>query len=43
VIGLVVSAICWRAATDKASRTATFTRAVQNMKVLAEGGTLPLR
>ena len=28
---------------DKAARTATFTRAVQNMKVLAEGGTLPPR
>ena len=28
---------------DKASRTATFTRAIQNMKVLAEGGTLPAR
>src|SRR6476659_11367797 len=26
---------------DKASRTATFTRALQNMKTLAEGGTLP--
>jgi len=25
---------------DKASRTATFTRALQNMKTLAEGGTL---
>ncbi len=28
---------------DKASRTATFTRAIQNMKVLAEGGTLAAR
>ena len=28
---------------DKASRTATFTRAIQNMKTLAEGGTLPAR
>jgi hypothetical protein len=28
---------------DKASRTATFTRAVQNMKTLAEGGTLTPR
>ena len=26
---------------DKASRTATFTRALQNMKTIAEGGTLP--
>jgi hypothetical protein len=26
---------------DKAQRTQTFTRAVQNMKILAEGGTLP--
>src|SRR5688500_65389 len=26
---------------DRASRTATFTRALQNMKILAEGGTLP--
>jgi hypothetical protein len=26
---------------DKAARTATFTRALQNMKTLAEGGTLP--
>jgi hypothetical protein len=26
---------------DIASRTATFTRAIQNMKILAEGGTLP--
>jgi hypothetical protein len=26
---------------DKASRTATFTRAINNMKILAEGGTLP--
>jgi len=26
---------------DKARRTATFTRALQNMKTLAEGGTLP--
>lgn len=26
---------------DKASRTATFTRAMHNMKTLAEGGTLP--
>jgi hypothetical protein len=26
---------------DLASRTATFTRAIQNMKILAEGGTLP--
>jgi polyketide cyclase/dehydrase/lipid transport protein len=28
-------------ATDKERRTATFTRALQNMKTLAEGGTLP--
>jgi hypothetical protein len=28
---------------DKASRTATFTRALQNMKTLAEGGTLAAR
>lgn len=28
---------------DKASRTATFTRALSNMKTLAEGGTLPPR
>ena len=28
---------------DKASRTATFTRAIQNIKTLAEGGTLPPR
>lgn len=28
---------------DKASRVATFTRAIQNMKTLAEGGTLPAR
>jgi hypothetical protein len=28
---------------DKASRTTTFTRALQNMKTLAEGGTLPSR
>ena len=28
---------------DKASRTAVFTRAMQNMKTLAEGGTLPPR
>ena len=28
---------------DKASRTATFTRALQNMKTIAEGGTLPPR
>jgi hypothetical protein len=28
---------------DKASRTATFTRALENMKILAEGGTLPPR
>ena len=28
---------------DKASRTATFTRAIQNIKILAEGGTLPPR
>jgi hypothetical protein len=28
---------------DKASRTATFQRALQNMKTLAEGGTLPAR
>lgn len=28
---------------DKASRTATFTRAIQNMKVIAEGGTIPAR
>ena len=26
---------------DKAQKTATFTRALQNMKILAEGGTLP--
>jgi hypothetical protein len=26
---------------DRASRTATFTRALQNMKTIAEGGTLP--
>jgi hypothetical protein len=26
---------------DKAQRTATFTRALQNMKTIAEGGTLP--
>jgi hypothetical protein len=26
---------------DKTRRTATFTRALQNMKTLAEGGTLP--
>jgi hypothetical protein len=26
---------------DRAQRTATFTRALQNMKILAEGGTLP--
>ena len=26
---------------DTASRKATFTNAVQNMKILAEGGTLP--
>ena len=26
---------------DRAQRTATFTRALQNMKTLAEGGTLP--
>lgn len=26
---------------DRASRTATFTRALNNMKILAEGGTLP--
>ena len=26
---------------DKAARTATFTRALANMKTLAEGGTLP--
>ena len=26
---------------DKATRTATFTRALTNMKTLAEGGTLP--
>ena len=26
---------------DRAGRTATFTRALQNMKILAEGGTLP--
>jgi len=26
---------------DKENRTATFTRALQNMKILAEGGTLP--
>jgi hypothetical protein len=28
---------------DKAQRAATFTRALQNMKILAEGGTLPPR
>jgi len=28
---------------DKASRTATFQRAIQNMKTLAEGGTLPAK
>ena len=28
---------------DKATRTATFTRALANMKILAEGGTLPPR
>jgi hypothetical protein len=28
---------------DRASRTATFTRALNNMKILAEGGTLPPR
>ena len=28
---------------DKASRTAVFQRAIQNMKLLAEGGTLPAR
>jgi hypothetical protein len=28
---------------DKAARTATFTRAITNMKILAEGGTLPPR
>ena len=28
---------------DKAGRIATFTRAIQNMKTLAEGGTLPAR
>jgi len=28
---------------DKASRTATFTRAIQNIKILAEGGALPPR
>ena len=28
---------------DKASRTATFTRALQNMKTLAEGGSLPTK
>jgi hypothetical protein len=28
---------------DKAQRTASFTRAIQNMKTLAEGGTLPPR
>jgi hypothetical protein len=28
---------------DKAARTATFQRAIQNMKILAEGGTLPPR
>src|ERR1700724_638554 len=27
--------------TDKAQKTATFTRALENMKILAEGGTLP--
>jgi hypothetical protein len=26
---------------DKARRTASFTRALENMKTLAEGGTLP--
>jgi hypothetical protein len=30
-------------AKDKASRTGTFTRAIQNIKTLAEGGTLPPR
>jgi hypothetical protein len=28
---------------DRARRVATFTRALQNMKILAEGGTLPAR
>ena len=28
-------------AADKTRRTATFTTALQNMKILAEGGTLP--
>jgi hypothetical protein len=28
---------------DKAARTATFTRALNNMKILAEGGTLPAK
>ena len=28
---------------DKAARTTTFTRAINNMKILAEGGTLPPR
>jgi hypothetical protein len=28
---------------DKARRLATFTRALENMKVIAEGGTLPPR
>jgi hypothetical protein len=28
---------------DRARRTASFTRALQNMKILAEGGTLPAR
>jgi hypothetical protein len=26
---------------DKTQKTATFTRALENMKILAEGGTLP--
>src|SRR5205809_4854207 len=26
---------------DKTQKTATFTRAIENMKILAEGGTLP--
>ena len=28
---------------DRAQKAATFTRALQNMKILAEGGTLPPR
>lgn len=30
-------------ATERANRTARFTQALQNMKILAEGGTLPAR